>query len=136
MKTVIILTPIYILLISLLNGCSLIGFSIGSQIDNSDSKEMLPSRHSISSLKAGSDLDIVLYNQNNVSGKYIGSDSLKSLDIEVGTTTLEIPLNDIKLIRKSSSYTGRVIGGVAGLVLDIIVLRFVASSMSFGTFLK
>jgi len=132
MKSAIIITPIFIFFILSISGCSVIGYSIGSQIDNSDLKEMLPSRYSISNLETGSDLNIVLFNQNNISGKYTGSDSLKTVNIKVGNKTLKIPLNDIKLIRKSSSYTGRVIGGVAGLLLDIVILRFAASSMTFG----
>lgn len=134
MKVRLFIIPIHIFFLLLLNGCSVIGYSIGSQIDNSDSNETLPSYYSISRLETGSDIDVVLYNENTISGNFFGSDMLKTVNIEADNRIQKIPLNEIKLIRKSPSYSGRAIGVIAGLALDIIVLRLIISNMTFFTF--
>lgn len=127
-RTLIILTAL--LLIGGLNGCSLIGYSAGSQIDNPKLKEHIPTYSFISKIDSGSVIDITLYDGNEISAKYLGLESLNTLVVKTDNKIQKFTFDDIKQINESSSYTGRILGLITGLALDIIVLKIVVSSMT------
>ena len=112
---------ITILLLSTLflhNGCTLIGFGIGSALDAGNSKKEIIDRDNYKNFTDYQEILITQKNQSIVSGNFI---DLSEDEISLSTIfgLKNIKLNDIDRIEVDSKKNAKLKGAGIGLVLDI-----------------
>ena len=112
---------ITILLLStslLLNGCSLIGYAVGAELDARNTGKVIIDRDDYKNFTDYQEIFITQKNQSSVSGNFL---DLSEDEITLSTISgLEsIKLNDIDRIEVDSKKIAKLIGLAIGIVLDI-----------------
>ena len=112
---------ITILLLStslLLNGCSLIGYAVGAELDARNTGKVIIDRDDYKNFTDYQEILVTRKNQSTVTGNFI---DLSKYEITLSTISgLEsIKLNDIDRIEVDSKKIAKLIGLAIGIVLDI-----------------
>ena len=112
---------ITILLLStslLLNGCSLIGYAVGAELDARNTGKVIIDRDDYKNFTDYQEILVTRKNQSTVTGNFI---DLSQDEITLSTISgLEsINLNDIDRIEVDSKKIAKLIGLAIGIVLDI-----------------
>ncbi|MCH8271812.1 MAG: hypothetical protein IIB41_01030 [Candidatus Marinimicrobia bacterium] len=112
---------ITILLLStslLLNGCSLIGYAVGAELDARNTGKVIIDRDDYKNFTDYQEILVTRKNQSTVTGNFI---DLSQDEITLSTISgLEsIKLNDIDRIEVDSKKIAKLIGLAIGIVLDI-----------------
>ncbi len=107
---------IVILILQLSIGCSVIGYCIGSNIDESNT---LIEINNIEQLESNTEIVIFLKSDNTTYGVYekVSNDSIQLLN---GNVIALEEINEIRLANEPSS--GKVVGTTIGVVVDIAVI--------------
>ena len=112
---------ITILLLStslLLNGCTLIGYAVGAELDARNTGKVIIDRDDYKNFTDYQEILVTRKNQSTVTGNFI---DLSKYEITLSTISgLEsIKLNDIDRIEVDSKKIAKLIGLAIGIVLDI-----------------
>ena len=107
---------IVILILQLCIGCSYIGYSIGSKIDESNT---LIEINNIEQLESNTEIVIFLKSDNTIYGVYekVSNDSIHLLN---GNVIALEEINGVRLANEPS--IGKVVGTTIGVVVDIAVI--------------
>ncbi len=114
---------IVILILQLSIGCSVIGYTIGSNIDESNTFIEI---NKIEQLETNNEIVIFLKSDNTIYGVYqkVSNDSIQLLN---GNVIALEEINEIRLANEPSS--GKVVGATIGGVVDILVIFVVLAAL-------
>ncbi len=117
---------IVILILQLSIGCSVIGYGIGSKIDESNT---LIEINNIEQLESNTEIAIILKSDNTIYGVYekVSNDSIQLLN---GNVIALEEINEIGLANEPSS--GKVVGTTIGVVVDIAVIALLLALATFA----
>jgi len=113
---------IVILMLQLSIGCSLMGYTVGNNIDESNTEIEL---NKIDQLESKTEIVILLKSDNTIYGVYekVSNDSIKLLN---GNVIAIKEINEIRLANEPSS--GKVVGTIIGATVDILVIVLLVSA--------